>query len=343
MNTRVLLLFILVVFTHLIFNQSLQLHYDEAYYWVWSKNLQLSYFDHPPMIAYLIKLTTLFSDKEFFVRLSVVICSTITVIMIYLSTRRMFGQKAADISVILALAWPLLEGNFFITTIDAPLLMFWSVTLYCLVRGLVFDENKFIYFAGIALGGTLLSKYTGVLILPGVLIYLLFTPAKRSLLWNKQIYLALILGLMVFSPVIIWNYQHDWASFRFQFYHGISAERKINLSGLWDYIGGTLGAANPFISVPLLVFLYIKRKVLLSDRRYFLLISILGFVVLFFAYNSLYKFMEANWVAPAFISGIIFLAACLSEYGIKWIYRVTITLVLILLPLLKMQIGRAHV
>lgn len=336
MNPKVLLLFILVVFTHLIFNQSLQLHYDEAYYWVWSKNLQLSYYDHPPMIAYLIHLTTLFSDKEFFVRLAAVVCSSITVIMIYLTSKKIFGQKAADISVILALAWPLLEGTFFITTIDSPLLMFWSITLYCLVRGLVIGERKFIYLSGLALGCALLSKYTAILILPGVLIYLLLSAEKRKLLWQKDVYLALVLALLVFSPVIIWNYQHDWVSFSFQFHHGVSVDKKIDLAGLGDYVGSFIGAANPFISLPLLVFIFIKRKLIVKDPRYLLLISIFGFVSLFFAYNSLYKFMEANWVAPAFIGGIIFLSACLAEYNVKWTYRVAITLVLILLPLVKM-------
>ncbi len=335
-NSKVLVLLVLVVFTHLIFNQSLQLHYDEAYYWVWSKNLQLSYYDHPPMIAYLIRLTTLFSDKEVFIRLAAVICSTTTIIMIYKTTKCLFNQRSADIAVILALAWPLLEGTFFITTIDSPLLMFWSITLYCLSRGLILSERRFIYFSGIALGCALLSKYTAVLILPGILLFLVVTPSKRNLLWHKDVYLALLLAMLVFSPVIIWNYQHDWASFTFQFHHGVPSDKQLNLAGLGDYIGSLLGAANPFISLPLLVFMCIKRRQILKDARYLFLLSIFIFVVLFFAYNSLYKFMEANWVAPAFISGIIFLSACLAEYNIKWVYRVAISLVLILLPLVKM-------
>lgn len=335
-NSKVLVLLVLVVFTHLIFNQSLQLHYDEAYYWVWSKNLQLSYYDHPPMIAYLIRLTTLFSDKEVFIRIAAVICSTTTIVMIYKTTKCLFNQRSADIAVILALAWPLLEGTFFITTIDSPLLMFWSITLYCLSRGLILSERRFIYFSGIALGCALLSKYTAVLILPGILLFLVVTPSKRNLLWHKDVYLALLLAMLVFSPVIIWNYQHDWASFTFQFHHGVPSDKQLNLAGLGDYIGSLLGAANPFISLPLFVFMCIKRRQILKDARYLFLLSIFIFVVLFFAYNSLYKFMEANWVAPAFISGIIFLSACLAEYNIKWVYRVAISLVLILLPLVKM-------
>lgn len=336
MNIKVFTLFILVVFTHLIFNQTLQLHYDEAYYWVWSKNLQLSYYDHPPMIAYLIYLTTYFSNLEFFVRLVSIICGTVTVLSMYKTAQRAFGQKAADLTVIFALAWPLLEGTFFITTIDSPLLMFWSLTLYCLMRGLVLDEKKFIYLAGIALGCAMLSKYTAVLILPGVLIYLLLSSKHRVLLIQKDIYLAMVLAILVFSPVIIWNYQHNWISFIYQFKHGVSETREVNLAGLGDYIGAFIGAANPFISLPLLIFIWLKRKVILRDDRYLLLISIFAFVSLFFGYNSLYKFMEANWVAPAYIGGIVFLAGCMAETNIKWVHRVAIGLVLFLLPIVKM-------
>ncbi|AUR52251.1 ArnT family glycosyltransferase [Aquella oligotrophica] len=336
MDRKVLLVFILIVFMHLLFNQSLQLHYDEAYYWVWSKNLALSYYDHPPMIAYLIRLTTLFSDKEFFVRLAAVLCSTTTVIMMYKTALRMFGQKAADVTVLLALAWPILEGTFFITTIDSPLLMFWSITLYCVVRGFIENELKFVYLAGLFLGCSLLSKYTAILILPGILIYLILAAKKRNKLWNINTYLALLMAIVVFSPVIIWNAGHDWVSFAFQFKHGIASDKSLNFASFGDYIGSTIGAANPFISLTIFAFIFVKRKQLLRDERYLLLVSIFLFVVVFFAYNSLFKFMEANWVAPAYISGIIFAAACLTEYNLKWVYRTAITLILILLPIAKM-------
>lgn len=335
-DSKVLVLFILVVFTHLIFNQSLQLHYDEAYYWVWSKNLQLSYFDHPPMIAYLIRITTLFSDQEFFIRLVSVICGTITVIMIYKSAKLAFGQKAGNLAMIFALAWPILEGTFFITTIDSPLFMFWSISIYCLLQGLVFENKKYIYLAGIAVGCALLSKYTAVLILVCVVIYLLLSTKDRVKLVQKDVYLAFILTILVFSPVLIWNYEHHWSSFIYQFNHGVSETRVVNFASFGDYIGSFIGAANPFISLPIFVFIWLKRRELISDRRYLFLLINFVFVGLFFAYNSLYKFMEANWAAPAYLSGIIFLAGCMAGTNINWIHRTAIGLILFLLPLVKM-------
>ncbi len=333
---KVALLFVAIVIVHLAFNSKLQIHFDEAYYWVWSKNLQLSYFDHPPMIAYLIRLATLFSDSIFCIRLVSVICGSITAIFIYKSAKYAFGQKAGNIAMILALAWPILEGTFFVTTIDSPFLMFWSITVYCLIRGLVFDEKKFVYIGGIALGLTLLSKYIGVLILPGVLIYLLLSKQDRVKLIQKDVYLALLLSVLVFTPVIVWNYQHDWVSFVFQFNHGVSADKHFNFNAFTEYIGGFLGAANPFISIPLLYFLYKKRKIILQDKRYLFLMANFAFISLFFAYNALYKRQESNWAAPAWIAGIIFVAGCISETNIKWIHRTAIGLILVLFPLIKM-------
>ena len=333
---KVLLLFIGIVLLHLVFNSKLQIHFDEAYYWVWSQNLQLSYFDHPPMIAYLIKLTTLFSNSIFCIRLVSVICGSVTIIFIYKSAKYAFGQQAGNIAMILALAWPILEGTFFITTIDSPFFMFWSITIYCLIRGLVFNEVKFICLGGFSLGLTLLSKYTGILILPGVLIYLLLSSRQRIRLVQKEVYLALLLTIIVFSPVIIWNYQHDWISFRFQFNHGVANEKHLNLQAFGDYLAGFLGAANPFISIPILVFAYKKRKLILKDNRYLFLLSNFLFIGLFFAYNGLFKKQEANWVAPAYIAGIIFIAGCLAETNIKWIHRTAICLLLLLFPFIKM-------
>ncbi|MDD3266308.1 MAG: glycosyltransferase family 39 protein [Burkholderiales bacterium] len=335
-NPKVLFLFIFIVVCHLLFNQTLQLHFDEAYYWVWSKNLQLSYFDHPPMIAYMIKLATLFSNKEFFVRLPSVFCATMTVVMIYKSAKVLFGQKAGDIAIILALSWPILEGVFFITTIDSPLFMFWSITVYCLINGFVLDRRIYIYLSGIALGLALLSKYTAILILPGVLIYLLLSRTHRKLLLSVDIYFALVLTVAIFTPVIIWNYQHDWSSFIFQFKHGVADDKHFNIESFSGYIGAFLGAANPFISLPIFVFLWKQRKEILHNNAKLFLLSQFLFIFIFFAYNSLYKFQEANWAAPAYIAGIIFLAGVLSSTNIKWIHRYAIGLILILLPVVKM-------
>ena len=93
MNKKILSLFLFIILINLILNGRFQLHYDEAYYWAFSQNLSLSYFDHPPMIAYLIRLFSIFGHSEFSVRLVGLVTTIITVLMMYSLAKRMFGQK----------------------------------------------------------------------------------------------------------------------------------------------------------------------------------------------------------------------------------------------------------
>lgn len=313
-----------------------QLHYDEAYYWVWSQNLQLSYFDHPPMIAYVIKLFTLFSNDVFFIRLSGFVCTLIALLFIYKTTKRAFGKNAGYISIWLALAWPILEGNFFITTIDCPFLMFWSITVYYAYCGLIENNKKSLYLAGVFAGCALLSKYIAVLLLIGILIFIITSKEQRKLLLKKDLYLVILITVLVFSPVIFWNYQHQWVSFLFQLDHGMGSKKIFNPYSLSEFIGATLGLANPFISLSCIYFILRNFKASFSNpKTKFLLIC--GIVpILFFAYNSIYKFQEANWVTPAFISLIPYTAYYLSKYkNSKFIYYAAISLIILIIPIFK--------
>ncbi len=111
MNKKCLFFFLVIVLVNAICNTKLQLHYDEAYYWVYGQNLSLSYYDHPPMIGYFIRLFSILGNSEFAVRATNLFLTTITVITIYKLAQRMFGQKVADIAILLALASPLIEAE----------------------------------------------------------------------------------------------------------------------------------------------------------------------------------------------------------------------------------------
>jgi 4-amino-4-deoxy-L-arabinose transferase-like glycosyltransferase len=333
------LLFAVIVLLNLYFNGRFQLHYDEAYYWVWSKNLNLSYFDHPPMIAYLIYLTNFLGHGEFYVRLSAVITTTITLLTIFKLSQRMFGPMVANIALLLAISCPLFEGAMFVVTIDSPLFMFWALTLYCFYRGIFEHSNKNIYLAGIFSGCALLSKYTAVLIFPSLFIFLLCSTQYRNFLWRKEVYIAFILAMIIFSPVIIWNYQHNWASFNFQFNHGVAIDNVINWHSFGDFWGGTAIVMGPFIFLAILYYtvLYIKQNI--NEAKLAFLFWSFSFGFIFFAYFSLYKHNEANWSGPLFISGIILLAKYLVENNNKWVYKSSFVLIVIILALAKFPLA----
>ena len=336
MSRRVFYLFWVIVILNAAFNTALQLHYDEAYYWTWSQNLDFSYYDHPPLLAYLIKLTTIFGSSEFYVRLGAVICGASTILLIYKLAQKAFNQKTAEIALILALAWPILQGTFFIITPDAPLLLFWTATLFTCYVAVFEQRSRWWYLTGILAGLGMLSKYTAVLIFPSIFIFLLLNKEYRYILLRKEVYIACVLALLVFSPVIYWNYTHEWISFKYQFAHGVSESKHLDLMVIGNFWGAQFGGANPFIFMGLVYYIirYWNNNFSSSKLAFFLCPFL--FVLGFFAYNGLFKMQEGNWPAPAYISAIIFTAYYLDKYSNKWIYRCALGSILIIYPFIKM-------
>jgi 4-amino-4-deoxy-L-arabinose transferase-like glycosyltransferase len=323
-----------VIVINMLYNTLLPLHPDEAYYWVWSKNLQLSYFDHPPMVAYLIRLFTLFSDSEWTIRLVSVTAISAAAWMIYLLARKMFSKQVAELSLILFLFIPLVQINYQVVTPDVPLLLFWTITLY-FAYGAIFEAKKsFFYLSGIMIGLMLLSKYTGILLVAGLLCFLL-TTSYRQLLSSKPFYAALILAVLVFSPVLLWNGLHDWTSFYYQLDHGIAHNQTINLLTFAEFWHSQAWVVNPVFFIALLYYLGKGiRKNLTNAKLAFLLWPFL-FVLLFFSFTAMTKKVEANWPLPAYVTGTILLAYWLDAYRNKWVPAIGMIVTVILLVLVR--------
>ena len=257
------LLFALVIIINLIFNAQFQLHYDESYYWVWGQNLELSYYDHPPMIAYLVGISSYFGHGEFWVRLPALITSAIAIIFVYKLAKRMFNDRVANIALMLAIACPIYGAMFFLLTPDSPLLMFWVITLYYFYIATFEGKRYAFYIAGVCAGLALLSKYTAILIYPGLFLFLITSKKYRHILLKPDIYIAFLLSWVVFLPVIIWNYQHEWVSFLFQFDHGMKSQQQFDILSFFDYLGGQLLVSGPisFIAGGYFIIRYFKINI----------------------------------------------------------------------------------
>lgn len=335
MNKKYLLLFCVIILINAIYNAVYQLHYDEAYYWAFSQHLSLSYYDHPPMLAYMIKLCSLLGHSEFLVRLPALVCGIITVITMVKLAQCMWDNKIANITLLLALCSPLIEAIFFIVTPDSPLLMFWSLTLYCLYQWIFNNKNKYAYLAGLFAGCGLLSKYMMILIFPGLFLFLILSQSYRGLLFKKELYLASIIALAAFMPVIYWNYNHDWISFKFQLHHGVDLSQQFNAGAFFDYLGGQILISGIFIFLPLLFFIVRYYKVIVADDKLSFLFWPFAFILIFFGYRALFQHMEANWPAVAYVSGIILLAYWVGKLNIKWIRYASAILITIVLIVTK--------
>lgn len=201
----------------LVYLGSVELLPEEAYYWNYSRHLDIGYLDHPPMVAWLIRVgTAAFGRSQFGVRVGAVCCGVITSVFTYRLTRNLFGETSALLALVLAQALPFFFLSGLLMTPDAPLTAAWAASLYYLERALVAGRSEAWWGVGLALGIGALSKYSIGLLVPVTLAFMLWDRKSRRWWWRWEPYLASLLAFAVFSPVILWNAQHEWASFAFQ-------------------------------------------------------------------------------------------------------------------------------
>jgi 4-amino-4-deoxy-L-arabinose transferase-like glycosyltransferase len=189
---------------------------DEAHYWEWSRRPDWSYYSKGPMVAYLIALSTrLGGNTEFWVRLPAVILGIGLAGIAYLLERRIFqSERAGFLSVVLLSLMPLYAAGFFLMTTDTPFIFCWGLASLFLCRAVQRRSEGSWYGAGIAFGLGLLSKYTMLMLLPCVLLWLLVSPKLRPWLRRREPYESALLGFLIFSPIIVWNARHGWVSSR---------------------------------------------------------------------------------------------------------------------------------
>ena len=201
----------------LVYSGSVELMPEETYYWSYSRHLDFGYLDHPPMVAWLIRVgTALFGQTEFGVRAGALCCGAITSVFVYKLTRNLFGQAAALAALLLTQALPYFFLSGFLLTPDAPLLAAWAGSLYFLERALIGKQTRAWWLAGICLGFGMISKYS-IAILGAVTAAFMLWDRDSRIWWRRPApYVGALLALAIFSPVIVWNAQHDWASFAFQ-------------------------------------------------------------------------------------------------------------------------------
>jgi dolichol-phosphate mannosyltransferase len=201
----------------LVYAGSVEMLPEETYYWNYSRHLDFGYLDHPPMVAWLIRAATaVFGQTEFGVRAGALLCGAITSIFVYKLTRNLFGAATALAALLLVQALPFFFLSGLLMTPDAPLAAAWAASLYFLERALIGNRFRAWWFAGLCLGLGMISKYTIALLGPVAAAFMVWDPQARRWWTRSEPYVGALLALAIFSPVIIWNAQHEWASFAFQ-------------------------------------------------------------------------------------------------------------------------------
>ena len=343
--STVLFVFLIVLSLFRIYyiqNGPLDLSPDEAHYWEWSRRLDLSYYSKGPMIAYLIHIGTMvFGDNVFGIRIMAVIFSALSSIIMYLLGKNIYDEQVGLFSAILIQIIPLFATFGIIFTIDSPLIFFWILSLFLFwkaissqqsavktksqesgirssppptppPRGGRAREGVYWILLGLLVGLGLLTKYTMAFFYICAFFFLL--SQERSRLFTKGPYIALIISLLVFSPVILWNAEHNWVTLRHTAGQAHIAEGiKINMRSFLEFLGSQLGVITPLLFILMIVSLWNKRKQKGGNLFFWFSIPVIAFFLL----KSLQGKVQANWALPGYITGIL----SVSTFSEKFYFR----------------------
>jgi 4-amino-4-deoxy-L-arabinose transferase-like glycosyltransferase len=296
------------------------LSFDEAYYWTWSKHLAGGYYDHPPMVALVIRLGTMIAgDTEFGVRLVSILLALPMSWAVYRTAAILFGSQrvAATAAVLLNVTLMAAVGTMIVTP-DAPLMVASCFVLYGLANVLVTGRGAWWLAVGVAVGLALLSKYTALFFGPAILLWLIVVPKLRRWLISPWPYLGGIVALAVFTPVLLWNADHHWVSFIKQL--GRARIEHLSLRYIAEIVPTQFLFASPLVFVLGAMGLYAlatRRGGTYAARA--LLNTSIWTIVLYFTWHSLHSRVEANWFSPIYPAFAI--VAAVAAHVVDWSER----------------------
>jgi hypothetical protein len=335
----------------------IELGNDEVYYWTYAKFPDWSHFDHPPMVGWVIQIFTLnlHFDHAFFLRLASVVFGTINTWLIFLIGRRIKDALTGFYAALLfttSIYCFIIAGIFIMP--DTPQVLFWLLSLWllsdCLPDKELTRHNRIkLLLAGVTVGLALLSKYHSIFLVAGVFLYMLFY--NRKWFRAKETYIAFLVALALFIPVILWNYHNSFVSFSFH-------ESRVGHTGMrirWDYFGteilGQFFYSNPINFIIILCSLFaLLRGGFFLNKTYLklLLLMSLPLALVFMAF-SLYSSTLPHWTGPAYLGLILVAAAWLSgspekessRKMIPWPLRIALSFqfILILFGVLQINYG----
>ena len=285
-----------------------ELIFDEMYYWTYTLHPALSYLDHPPLTAWLVWLgTTIFGDNAFGVRAATLALGPASIVFAYLLTRDLYDKTRGMLGAMLVAVVPAWLATGLLMTTDAAATTAWLAALYFLQRALLQGHGQSWIGAGLAIGVGALAKYTVAFLGPAVLVFMLLDQTARAQLKSWQPWAGALIALAVFSPVLVWNAQHDWASFTFQSTRRIAEDPTI--STYWLPIH-TVVALAPVAGLVALFLLGAARKRVCPDmaaRRFMFSMTLvpLGIIGAF----GLFTETKYHWVVPVWLGLLPMMAA----------------------------------
>lgn len=282
---------------------------DEAYYWIWSRNLAGGYFDHPPMVALWIRVGTfLCGDTPLGVRVLAPLSVALGSVLLARAGAVFTGSQAQGVMAAALLNATLAFGVGAVTmTPDTPLLFFWVCALAALARFLASGRGAWLLAVGAGTGLALASKYTAIFLGASVAIWFLAVPALRPWLRTLWPWASGALALLIFAPVITWNAAHHWAGFAKQGGRIGGFRPGQALTYLAELIGGQIGMLTPLVFLLCCVGVWVaaRRAWLGRDPALVLLVLLTLLPLPIFFQHVIADRVQANWPAIVYPSAVL--------------------------------------
>ena len=322
-STEQLALGLIVFFTaiHLLMGVFLPLSTDEAHYALYGYYPALSYFDHPSMVGWLQALAQMVSEQGWALRLFPALIHAIVSVLLYRYSNRWFESNAPRVGL-------LAVALYYTTTIaqlmgiglvpDGPLVLFALLVVNTTYELLKKDDWKYWLQLGLWLGLAGISKYTAItLVFSFVLSFLLQGQWQR--LFSVKAIIAALIALIVISPVLLWNYQHEWLSFKYQIDHGVSNDNW-QLKKAMMFQAMLIASYGPFVYFIGLfaIFAALRQRSLITNL---LLIFALP-VLLLFSYAAGKGQSFPHWTLSGLALLCPVMAACLLDLWNKKAVRI---------------------
>jgi 4-amino-4-deoxy-L-arabinose transferase-like glycosyltransferase len=289
---------------------------DEAYYWQWSRHLAVSYYDHPPMLAWWIRLgTDLFGATPLGIRFLSVLSVPAISAVVYATGRILFDRAIAIRAALWFNAILLVGTTGYMSTPDAPSTLFWALTVLFFVLVTKSGRGAWWLAVGVSAGLGTIAKYTDLFLGLGLLLAILTDPASRKWLASPWLWGGGLIAAAIFAPVLIWNHEHGWSSFAFQF--GRIVPRDLEPWHLGEFLVVQATLLNGFIAAFALLafYLWIRGRPCPWRREIGLLAATVAPLLAFMAVHAVHDRVLENWLWPAYPGLALAAAAAAQSYA----------------------------
>ena len=279
------------------FITQLQIIPDEAYYWLWSKNLALSYRDKGPLVAWTIALgTKLFGDTSFGIRVFAVLLGSGTSWLIFSLARRLYDLRTALWCGALVTFIPLFAAESILMTIDPLSICSWAWAMNVFWTALESAKLRHWVFLGVIIGLGFLAKFTNGVQLMCIALFLCWSQPHRRFLISRQAFAMCAVFVATISPLLFWNYQNGWVHVgALHSRSGVDSSFHIHPGEFLKFVGGECAVFSPLLAVGLVIAaLGLLWKQHGDLRTRFLLCQFLPLTGIFFFF-SLNKAGKENW------------------------------------------------